>query len=68
MVSTTISILVLSKFAYEYTSFLHCYSLYSYIMSSTNDVCVAPGESAEAKRAGAKERELLKQPNNGKSG
>ena len=66
---------VLSKFAYKYTSSLHCYSLYSFTMSSTNDVRVASGESAEAKeregaKEGAKERELimlLRQQNNGKS-
>ena len=58
---------------YKYTSSLHCYSLYYFTMSSTNDVRVASGESAEAKREretfkeGAKERELvvlLRQPNN----
>ena len=62
--------------AYKYTSSLHCYSLYSFTMRSTNDVRVASGESAEAKeregfKEGAEERELtmlLRQPNNGKSG
>ena len=55
---------------------MHCYSLYSFTVSSTNDVRVASGESAEAKERegfteGAKERELivlLKQLNNEKSG
>ena len=40
------TIYVLSKFAYKYTSSLHCYSLYSITMSSTNDVRVVSGESA----------------------
>ena len=45
---------------YMCTSSLHCYSLYSFTTSSTNDVRVASGESAEAKeREGAKERELI---------
>ena len=44
------------------TSILHYYSLYSFTVSSTNDVRVASGESAEAKeregfKEGAKERE-----------